>query len=166
MKRLLKNSVRAGFTLLEIMIALVILAGSILALLSAQGGSFLASERAERLTAATFLARQKMSEMQMEIEKDLAKNKFPRDDTEETGDFDEPFDDYRWKYIVTKVEIPLQEAGSEEGAHALVLSYVRSIMEQISEGVREIKLTVFWGDKDLPEEEQQSLDLVTHIVKL
>lgn len=166
MKKLLKNSEMRGFTLLEIMIALVILAGSILALLSAQGGSFMASERAERLTTATFLARQKMSEMQMETEKDLARNKFPQDDTEEKGDFDEPFDDYRWKYTVTKVEIPLQEAESEEGANAIVLSYVRSIMEQISEGVREIKLTVFWGDKDLPEEEQQSLGLVTHIVKL
>lgn len=169
----------AGFSLLEIMIALSILATSVMSLMAAQGGSFRASERAERITGATFLARAKMTEMEMEFEKDLAKNKFPDDNVEKEGTFDEPYEDYRWKYTIKKVEIPVVNAeggeeassGEEEGEEAagtntLVASYLKNVMEQISKSVRQVQLTIFWGDPELPQDDQPKMMVTTHWVKL
>ena len=154
----------SGFTLLKIHIAVAILPASFTALLASQGSSFVSMERAERQTGATFLAAQKMAEIEMELEKDLSKSKFP-EDAEQEGAFDEPFDDFRWKYTLSKVEIPVMSEGGEEQS-ALVGSYVKNITDQISKSVREIKLTFYWGDADRPIEEQPNLSVTTHIVNL
>ncbi|MBI2340435.1 MAG: prepilin-type N-terminal cleavage/methylation domain-containing protein [Deltaproteobacteria bacterium] len=154
-----------GFSLLEILIAVAILAASFTALLASQGSSFLSMERAERMTRATLLARQKMTEIEMELEKDLAKNKFPDQDTTQEGTFDEPFADFRWKYAVSKVEIPVMETGAEEES-AMVGSYVKNIMDQLSKAVREVKLTIYWGEEETPIEDQPHLTVTTHIVNL
>lgn len=155
---------KRGFTLLEILIAVSILATAFSTLLLAQGNGFLASERAERLTQATFLVRQKMVEFEITLEEDLNRNKFP-DEKEEAGTFDEPFEDFRYKQTVKKVEIPLS-GGGEASENALVAGYLKQVMDEISKSIREVKVVIFWGDKDLPEEEQQQLAVTTHIVKL
>ncbi len=170
-----------GFTLLEIMIAVVILATSIMALMTLQGNAFLASERAERLTSATLLARQKMAELEMEFAKDLAKNKFPDDNVEKEGDFEEPYDNYRWSYSIKKVEIPVvnptegEEGGEvEEGSepvgaeNILVGNYLKNVMDQISEAVRQVQLSVYWGDEEESQGKEISplLTVTTHWVKL
>lgn len=161
---------REGFTLLEIMIAVAILAGAFLALLSGQGSAFLSSERGERLTVATNLARQKMAEMQMKVEADIAKNKFP-DEEEENGIFDDPFGDYHWHFTLKKVEIPIMEGAAEgdaSGGGAAdsvgVGSYLQTVMKQISEAVREIQLTVSWGDQE--KKDPPHLTVTTHVVKM
>ncbi len=153
----------SGFSLLEIMIAVAILAASFATLLTSQGTAFLSSERAEYLTTAVMLARAKMAETEIEIQKDMDKNKFP-DASESTGSFEDPFEDYQWKVSVTKVEIPVMDTGGEEGA--MVGAYMKNVMDQISKSVREIKLTVFWGEKEAKEDERQQFSVTTHIVKM
>lgn len=153
-----------GFSLLEIMIAVAILASSFVVLLSSAGNSYLTSGRAERLTPAVNLTRQKMTELEINFEKDMAKNKFPDEDREENGIFDEPFDDYRWSYTVKKVEIPALPA--KEGELALVADYMKTVTDQISKQVREVKLTVTWGDKNVPLEKQPHMTVTTHWVNL
>lgn len=155
---------QGGFTLLEILIAVGILSTALVVFVTAQGSAFLASERGEFLNQAVFLAREKMTEAEIKIEEDLAKNKFP-DDSENEGSFDEPFDEFRWKQTIKKVEIPML-GGEEGGDNALVASYAKNVMDEISKAVREVKVTVLWGDKEKPEEEQEQLSLTTHVVKL
>lgn len=159
---------RKGFSLLEVLVAVAIMASAFTILLTGQGASFLASERGEMLTMATNLARQKMTELEMEIEADLAKNKFPSEDEEKNGSFDEPFENFRWVTTVKKVEIPLaQGAGEgEEEQGGMIGSYMQTVMEQISESVRELQVQIFWGDKDTPIEDQPKMVLTTHTVKL
>lgn len=152
-----------GFTLLEILIALGILATSFTMLFAAQGNSFLDSERAERLTVATNLAQQRMVELEMELAEDMKRRKFP-DEKEESGTFDDPFADFRWQYNIKKVEIP--SAASAEGQNPLIGPHIKRISDQISKSVREVTLKVFWGDKDKPEEEQSQMSVTTHIVKI
>ena len=167
MKTILKNSKNTkGFSLLEILIAVAILATSFTVLLTSQGSSYLSSERAEQITQATFLARQKMSDIEIELAKDLEKNKFPDQEKEEVGIFDEPLDEFRWKYSVRKVEIPIVGTGNEESGNPLIGAYMKNMMEQISKSIREIKVTIFWGDKDSKEEDQPQMSVTTHIVKL
>jgi general secretion pathway protein I len=157
---------QSGFSLLEIMVAVAIMATGFVALLGLQNSTMVATQRAERLTTATFLARQKMVEYEIELEKDMEKNKFPRDEKEETGSFDDPYEDYRWKWTIKKVEIPVINSGKGEGQDVLIASYMKNISDQISRSVRELQLTIYWGDKDIPIDEQQNLVLTTHIVDL
>ncbi len=154
-----------GFSLLEIIIALAIMATAFTVLLGNQAASFLSAERATMMTNATFLARQKMGEIEMEVDKDLAKNKFPDEKIEKNGAFEEPFEEFRWKYTIDKVEIPVVEGGEGE-QNVLVQSYMKQVIDQISKAVREVKLVIFWGDEDAPYEEQPQISVTTHIVKL
>jgi general secretion pathway protein I len=57
----------AGFSLVEVLVATVILAISMTALLSSQVTSFYAITDAKRISAATFLARCKMSEIEAQL---------------------------------------------------------------------------------------------------
>jgi len=68
-----KTACAGGFTLLEILISVGILSTALVVFVTAQGSAFLASERGELLNQAVFLAREKMTEAEIKIEEDLAK---------------------------------------------------------------------------------------------
>lgn len=176
---------QSGFTLLEIMVALAILAVGLLTLMGAQGNSLRASGRAENMQTASLLGRQKMNEKLLEIEKDMAKGKFP-DEKEEQGTFEEPLDRYRWEFKIVKVEIPVVGEGGGEGAQAgangekpttgtgtsssdavaapeaAQKNLAQMVTKKISESVREVDLKVIWEEL----EEEQSLTFTTHLSRL
>lgn len=151
-------SKRGGFTLLEILVAVAIFAISMVALMSISGNTLVVSGRAERITIATMLARQKMTDIEIELGKAMKKNEFP-DEKSEEGEFDEPFEDYSWAMEIRRVELPAPVTGEEGGMQQMV---GRQLTEEISKTIRELKLTIKW--KEL--EEEQSFDVITHIVKL
>ena len=111
--------VRAGFTLLEVIIALGILAGAMVVLVDNQAMAVLATSEADRLTVATNLAQEKMMEVQITLER----QGFGEQDIEEDGDFDdfgeEEFrgdelhlnleenllEEYKWAYTVRRIEM-------------------------------------------------------------
>jgi general secretion pathway protein I len=98
---------RAGFTLLEMMVALGILATSYVALMQAQSGSIRLSAYGKRITIATFLAQAKMEE----TDELLAREGFPDMDDEDEGNFEElGYPSFKWQLAVRKVELPLAEA--------------------------------------------------------
>lgn len=83
-----------GFTLLEVMIALLILSVSIVAVAGINAGSISMHTYSKQLTVATLLARSKMSD----IEQKLQSEGLPADDETEDGDFsEEGFPAIRWK---------------------------------------------------------------------
>lgn len=161
----------SGFTLVEIMIALAILSIGLVSLYAAQGNSLRASGQAEQVQTASLLARQLMTSKMLEIEQGMEKGSFPEDKTEETGEFDAPFDRYRWEFVVRKVEIPLagqpevpeEGAGSANQAPASAQqSLAQMVTKKISENVREITLKVIWEDLG----EEQSISITTHVARL
>ncbi len=149
-------------------------------LLSASGNSYLISARAERLTRAVALSREKMTELEINFTKDMAKNKFPDEDQEENGTFDPPFDDYRWSYTIKKVEIPIVSGGGGGGGGeksgdsgesgqpdlAVIQDQMKVVTDEISKLTREVQLTVYWGDKNDPLEKQPHMTVTTHWVNL
>lgn len=181
MRRFCRRNNSLGFTLVEIMIALAILAMGILSLYTAQGNSLRASGQAEQMQVASMLARQVMTERVLAIEKDMAKGSFPEEKEEESGEFDPPFQDYRWEYSVRKVDIPLGggggdvSAGGEEGTQrgtadnqapeAATRSAAQIVSKKISEAVRELKVKVIWAE-DEDGGEGQSVEVTTHVSQL
>lgn len=152
------RQIESGFSLLEVMVSIAILAVSLTVLLTFSGNTLLKSGRAERLTIAAMLARQKMTDLEIELEKSKKKREFP-DERSEDGEFDEPFEDYRWKMEIRRVELPAPATG-EEGSMQDMIG--KQLTKEISRTVRELKLTVLWNEG----EEEQTIDVVTHIVKL
>lgn len=61
---------RAGFTLLEVMVAVAILGIALTAIFSSEAGAIRASNRARRTNVATLLARCKMAELEEKIARD------------------------------------------------------------------------------------------------
>lgn len=93
-----------GFTLLEVLVAIAILGLGMTVLLSSQAGLFSSSQRAQNLSVATGLARCKMAE----VEVDLQKKGFSLVDENDEGACceDESESRYRCSWKVEKVELP------------------------------------------------------------
>ena len=158
-KKIFRVRSQGGFSLLEIMVAIAIMAISFLALMNFQGQSLVVAGRAERLTIAAFLAQEKMGEAVLAIEKDIATGLFP-DDKSEEGHFEKPHENYRWKWAVRKVEIPVPEGAAESGDPMQMMFGI--VAQQIAQAVREVKLTVSWNELG----KEKSFDVVTHITRL
>jgi len=85
------SSDSAGFTLLEVMIALAIIAITLVSLLGLANRSIGVNGRIQKMTQATLLAQEKMAETEVAARQgQLA----PADNE---GAFDKPFDEYRWR---------------------------------------------------------------------
>jgi len=112
---------RSGFTLLEVIISLGILATSLVVLVDTQATAVMSTQEADRLTLATNLAQEKMMEVQLIMEREG----FGEQDIEEDGNFEdfgeedfrgddlhlslEPtaLDDFKWAYTVRKIELEI-----------------------------------------------------------
>ena len=123
------KAIRAGFTLLEVIIALGILAGAMVVLVDSQTMAVLSTQEADKLIVATNLAQEKMAEVQLVLEREG----FGEMDIEEDGDFsDYGSEDFRgddlhlnlqpedveglqWAYTVRKIEIALPNIGDMAG---------------------------------------------------
>lgn len=151
---------KRGFSLLEVMVAIAILAISLLALIDFQGQNMALAGRSEKYTLGAFLARQKMAEVQIGLEKEIQGGVFP-DDRSEEGDFEKPYGNFHWKYVLRKVELPVP-GGEGEGKSSPMEMMFKMVADQIAQGVREVRLTIVWEELG----KEQSFDVVTHVTKL
>jgi general secretion pathway protein I len=95
---------RAGFTLLEVMLAVAIMAISLAAVFSAEAGSVKMAHRARKLSFATLLARCKMGE----LEEDLMKKGLPAAEQTDTDECckDAPIDGFKCRSEVVPIVLP------------------------------------------------------------
>jgi general secretion pathway protein I len=115
----IKQRESSGFTLLEVMVAMAIIAIALTAVLGSQSqGVSLASE-AKFNTTAPLLAQSKIAEIEMTEAVDLSGN---------SGDFGEDFPGYTWEFIVEDV--------------------VFEKPENVSDLLKRIDLKVSWGDEE------------------
>jgi len=95
-----------GFSLLEVMIAMAILAGALTWLVVGVSRNIKAENHAKLMTTANFLAREKM----VDLEDDLYEKGFGEFEKDQSGVFDDKgFSRFTWKAIVDKVELPSAE---------------------------------------------------------
>jgi general secretion pathway protein I len=92
-----------GFTLLEVMISLAVIAIALSILVRSVGTNIRETQELEALTVATTLARSKV----YDVEEQLIKDGFLETDQSTEGDFgDEGWPDFTWQAKVDKIEIP------------------------------------------------------------
>ncbi|MBI4365930.1 MAG: type II secretion system protein [Deltaproteobacteria bacterium] len=150
----------AGFSLLEILIAFVILAMVFTGVMTMFTGAQTETLRAELLTTATMLARQRMGEVMLDMDRRIAEGRFPEDDEHEEDAFAAPFDRFRWRVDIRKVELPLPPTQEENAG--LMQMFMQTIAKQIAEAVREIKLTISWQVRG----RDRIMVVTTHVVNI
>lgn len=175
-----------GFTLLEVMVALAILAASLVAISEIVGGALRNHTRARQVDVATILARGKMVELVAQYER----KGFRDFDESEDGDFDrEGHPEVRWKVDVKRPSVqlgpdavlaalaggktlqdllpPPDQAPALAPFQAMFAASMQALLtrigEQLKKGVREVRLTVSWQGAGVAPE---SFDVVTHLVVL
>lgn len=158
-----------GFTLLEVLIALAILASSLTILIGTMANSGQQAVYADKLTQVTQAARGKMTD----VEYELHREGFTDDVQEFDGDFEaREFDDMRWEATVYPVEIPdnvkeelvgqvnAQLFGGQDSKGALkgnaafssmlpmLIGQIPEMINQIGKKVRRVQLTVYYEFAD------------------
>lgn len=165
-----------GFTLLEVLIAMAILSIALLVLSRAQSNGIVVSQYEEQQITAATLAKWKMVDVELELEK----KGFGDDEKENCGKFEDDLDDknfagWEWCWTLKKVNLPLpmdmlggkkdgdDSGGGDSGGGAPALPGgldPKAAGDALSKAVRVLKLTIKWklGATD------QRLDVVTHMV--
>ncbi len=175
-----------GFTLLEVMVALGILAGSLLAISDVVAGALRNHVRARNLEVASLLARGKLAELEDHYEQ----KGFRTSDEKEEGTFeDEGHPEVRWQVEVVvppgdvspdtvlrlftqsegglKDLFPSPDKAPQLGPfQAQILATMQSVLarlsEQVKKGLREVRLTVSWPEG----KGSESFQVKTHMLVL
>ena len=164
-----------GFSLLEVMVAIGLLALGLVIIARVVTGNVRATHHSRMLTAATFLARVRIGA----VEQDLLDYGFGEVEGEDEGDFTEDgFPSFRWYSNVERIELPadagkkVEEASTEatQSTNPMdVLSgfmggFMSTLMEPIrlglQESVRRLTVTVLWNEAGRPE---QSFEVVSYV---
>jgi serine O-acetyltransferase len=128
-----------GFTLLEVMAAVVLLSLALVSLLHANNQSLLLKGNAQNVTQATLLAREKLSEIQMDPSS--------LEDTQ-SGDFGARFPYWRWEVTSEEIDVPFDFSGFETAtATSRGSAAARAARtEEKNPTVQKVTLTIFWPD--------------------
>lgn len=110
----------SGFTLLEVMVALAIMAITLMAVYDSQSASISRASEAKFTTKASLLAQKKMAEIEIIKGEDLFSD---------SGDFGDDYPGYFWKLNVENVSVDAPE--------------------EVSNRLKQIDLTISWGEDEL-----------------
>jgi prepilin-type N-terminal cleavage/methylation domain-containing protein len=142
----MKSSSRSGFTLLEVMIAVGILAIGIGSILVAENNSLDTMLRAKRMTTVAMLAKNAI----IQTERELNGKSFTEVKDEDAGQFNAPFQDYKWERKIKEVKFPeiLDEAQGKKDEISKVdentMRVVKIATSFLSKSSREITVTIKW----------------------
>lgn len=161
---------RSGFTLLELMIAIFILAMGMGVLLGTQSTSQRLMGYANNTSVVTMLTRAKMQDIEYEVQRQIADEGVSEEYSEEMhGDFgEEGYEDIEWEALVQSIELSddaandfvenvtnqLYGSGDEGGTLSgnttitqflpLMVSFMPTIINQLGQRIRKITLTTRW----------------------
>lgn len=164
MSRAAQSRGARGFTLLEVMIAMAILAFALTALLGHEGVAIQMSDYSNRMSQASLLAQGKF----LEVEQLLLSDGMDRLDGCESGDFRaEGFKRYRWKACGYKLEMSEEattqlteeltvalggfgldenQLGKVTGQATMMVQMVPTMVQSMEDQVRKVRLEVTWKD--------------------
>ena len=172
----MRRSSSAGFTLLEIMVAVAILSSTLVVLLQIVTNNVRATAHARQTTAATFLARTKMSD----LEDQILYEGFTSENETAKGTFkEEGFPQFSWDTNIERIELPTdlaqktQDTANDKSKEAkdpmammtgflggMMSSFIEPIKNGLQESVRKVTVRVTWDELGRPD---QSIEVVQYL---
>lgn len=160
-----------GFTLLETMIAMGIMLVAFASILMVESASIESSIKARQMNVVSMLAQNAMIEAELEFQG----KPFNEVKEEESGQFDEPYQEYTWTRKIKEIKFPslnLNAGGgggeSEDGGGGdsdntrQGETLTKLLTNYLSKAIREVTVTVTWKRG----EGQRSYSLSTYWVDL
>jgi general secretion pathway protein I len=178
----LRRHTQLGFTLLEVMVALAILAITATVLLEIVTNNVRATNHAKMMTQATFLARTKM----VDVEDSVLTNGFTENDENDSGNFkDQGHQEIRWETAIERIELPTdltqksQDQARDQSDNAkdpmslmtgflggMMSSFIEPIRIGLQESVRKVTVRVFWDENGRPDQSFEVVQYLTDPSKL
>lgn len=134
---------KKGFTLIEVLVAMMILVGAIVALSQSWSGSLFSFRKSQNINTIVSLLKKKTTELEIKY-KDGSFTEIPE---EEAGDFGSDYQDFKWASKTRDLEFPdLSQilTSKEGGADEMVLMVVKQMTEFFSKNTKELRVTVIW----------------------
>ena len=153
-----------GFTLIEVMIAIGVLAIGFGAILVAENNSLDVTIRAKRMTTVATLAKNAI----IQAERELVGKTFLEVKKESSGQFEAPYADYHWERKIKEITFPNILSDNKEKkdeatvSDANVEKIVKIATNYLSKSSREITITINWKEKG----ENQSFSVSQYWVDL
>lgn len=141
---------KKGFTLLETLLAVVILSAGIMLLSQSWSGSFLRIRKTQLNQEVAALLERKMAEIDLQYRgKPLESIK-----EEDEDDFGSEYPDYKWKMTSREFQSPNLGnvmAGQTGGADQTMIMIIQQLTEHLSKTIKEVKVSVIYtkGKKPL-----------------
>lgn len=137
---------RRGFSLLEALVAMVILSGALILLSNAWGGAFRSIKKGKQQHEISLLLERKLTEIDIEFRgRPLTEIPEERED-----DFGKDFPDTRWRLTSKEFEFPdlssLINAGGSQGSDPMAEMMFKQLGEMINKSIREVKVTILVKD--------------------
>ncbi len=136
-----KNS---GFTLLETLIAIVILSTALLLLTNSWGAAFTRLRKTQSAFEVAALLQRKMTEIEMQY-RGKAIDDIPEGPVEEN--FGKEYPQYTWKMASKKLELPDLTAtltSQKGGAAESLMSFAKTLSEGMAKAIKEVTVTVIF----------------------
>jgi prepilin-type N-terminal cleavage/methylation domain-containing protein len=138
-----------AFTLIEVLVALMILSVAMVALTSSWSGSLFAYRKSEKVQLVNSLLKSKISELEIKY----LDGPFDEIPEAEDGDYGDEFKDLKWSAQSQKLTFPdlsalMMAAGQTDET---LLSTVQQMTEHFSNNIKELKVTLIWtvGENNL-----------------
>lgn len=155
MKSKLRSS--KGFTLIETLLAVVILSSGILLLTSSWSGSFARLRKTQLNQEVAALLERKMAEIELEY-RGKPNEGIPE---EKEDSFGEEYPQYKWKMTSQDFKSPnLSSMMGEQAGNEQMSMLVNKLTEHLSKTIKEVKLTVIYTGGKKPVE----YSIVTYFV--
>lgn len=164
MKFLNRSQRRRGFTLIEVVLAMMIMVSGLMILTNSWSSTYLRLQKTQVQVQLAALLERKVVEIEKEY-KDKPIDSIP-EEKEDTFGSDLP--EYSWKMTSQKLELPdispllapAEDSGGAGGTNADLVSIMRMFTEHMNKAIREVKIEVTYKDKKKP----ISADVVIYMI--
>jgi len=132
---------KKGFTLVEALISMVIMAGALILLSNTWGGAFRALKKGKQQYEVSILLERKLTDLDIEF-RGKPLTEIP---DERPGDFGKNFPNATWKMVSKKFEFPditpLLKA-RDQGSDDMSTMIFTKLREHLNKSIKEVKVTV------------------------
>jgi general secretion pathway protein I len=176
------RSPHSGFTLLEIMVAVAILSATLVVMLSIVTNNVRSTNHAKMTTSATFLARNKM----VDIEDEILDQGFTDNDETGAGTFrDLGYPQFRWETAIERIDLPAdlstkaRDQASTDSMDAkdplsmltgfmggMMSGFIDPIRIGLQESVRKVTVRVLWDEHGRRDQSFEVVQYLTDPAKL